>query len=184
MISAYDTLADTRTTWWPGESGHVGESVFAPDPEGPGEDDGWLVNAVYYSVMLLAGAIGTGMFIAIPLLIAPVRVWLGYRSDAYPLRGLRREPYIILGAFLAGVGAALAVYLVLNTNALISETTNSARPACVVSSGVMTTPVSPMTSSPGSRASTSSRSPLVAHPPNTIARASMIEITKRRFFIR
>jgi BCD family chlorophyll transporter-like MFS transporter len=61
-----------------------------------------------------------GMFIAIPLLIAPVRVWLGYRSDAYPLRGLRREPYIILGAFLAGVGAALAVYLVLNTNELIS----------------------------------------------------------------
>ena len=64
-----------------------------------------------------------GLFIAIPLLIAPVRVWLGHRSDAYPLRGLRREPYIIFGAFLAGVGAALAVVLVLNTNSLISAGT-------------------------------------------------------------
>jgi BCD family chlorophyll transporter-like MFS transporter len=61
-----------------------------------------------------------GLFIAIPLLIAPVRVWLGYRSDAYPLRGLRREPYIILGAFLAGISAAAAVILVLNTSDLIS----------------------------------------------------------------
>ena len=61
-----------------------------------------------------------GLFIAIPLLIAPVRVWLGYRSDAYPLRGLRREPYIIVSAFLAGIGAAVAVVLVLNTNDLLS----------------------------------------------------------------
>ncbi len=60
------------------------------------------------------------LFIAIPLLIAPVRVWLGYRSDAYPLRGLRREPYIILGAFLAGLSAAVAVILVLNTSELLS----------------------------------------------------------------
>jgi len=64
-----------------------------------------------------------GLFIAIPLLIAPIQIWLGYRSDAYPLRGLRREPYIVLGAFLAGLGAALAVYLVLNTSSLISAGT-------------------------------------------------------------
>jgi len=64
-----------------------------------------------------------GLFIAIPLLIAPIQIWLGYRSDAYPLRGLRREPYIILGAFLAGLGAALSVYLVLNTTSLISAGT-------------------------------------------------------------
>ncbi len=61
-----------------------------------------------------------GLFIAIPLLIAPIRVWLGYRSDAYPLRGLRREPYIILGAFIAGVGAAVSVILVLDTPNIIS----------------------------------------------------------------
>ena len=64
-----------------------------------------------------------GLFIAIPLLIAPVRVWLGYRSDAYPLWGLRREPYIILGAFLAGLGAAVSVALVLDTSVLISAGT-------------------------------------------------------------
>jgi MFS transporter, BCD family, chlorophyll transporter len=61
-----------------------------------------------------------GLFIAIPLLVAPVRIWLGYVSDAYPVRGLRREPYLILGAVLSGVGSALAVVLVLNTTSLLS----------------------------------------------------------------
>lgn len=61
-----------------------------------------------------------GLFIAIPLLVAPVRIWLGYVSDAYPVRGLRREPYLILGAVLSGVGSALAVVLVLNTTSMLS----------------------------------------------------------------
>lgn len=61
-----------------------------------------------------------GLFLAVPLLVAPVRVWLGHRSDAYPIRGLRREPYIIIGAGLAGLGAAVAVALVLRTEALFS----------------------------------------------------------------
>jgi MFS transporter, BCD family, chlorophyll transporter len=43
-------------------------------------------------------------FFAIPLLISPVRVWLGYRSDGFPLFGRRREPYIILGALIIGLG--------------------------------------------------------------------------------
>ena len=73
-----------------------------------------------------------GLFIAIPLLIAPVRVWLGYRSDAYPLRGLRREPYIILGSFIAGVGAAASVVLVLNTTDLISVGTVAILAALIV----------------------------------------------------
>ena len=61
-----------------------------------------------------------GLFIAVPLLVAPVRVWLGHRSDAYPIRGLRREPYIIIGAALAGLGASLSIALVLRTEALFS----------------------------------------------------------------
>jgi len=61
-----------------------------------------------------------GLFIAIPLLVAPIRVWLGHRSDAYPIRGLRREPYIVLGAILSGIGAAVSVVLVLNTTRLVS----------------------------------------------------------------
>ena len=43
-------------------------------------------------------------FFAIPLLISPVRVWLGYRSDGYPVLGKRREPYIIFGALVIGLG--------------------------------------------------------------------------------
>ncbi len=46
-----------------------------------------------------------GLFFALPDLVAPVRVWLGYRSDGYPLAGRRREPYIMLGALVVGLAA-------------------------------------------------------------------------------
>lgn len=49
-----------------------------------------------------------GIFFALPLLISPVRVWLGYRSDAYPIWGLRREPYIMLGTLFTAVGVISA----------------------------------------------------------------------------
>ena len=55
-----------------------------------------------------------GLFFALPLLISPVRVWLGYRSDAYPLWGLRREPYIVFGSLVAGLGVAAATLAALN----------------------------------------------------------------------
>ncbi len=55
-----------------------------------------------------------GLFFALPLLISPVRVWLGYRSDAYPLWGLRREPYIIFGSLVAGLGVSGATLATLN----------------------------------------------------------------------
>ena len=61
-----------------------------------------------------------GLFVSIPLLVSPARIWLGHVSDAYPLWGRRREPYLILGALIAGGGAALAVALVLQTPALFS----------------------------------------------------------------
>lgn len=38
-----------RTLWRAGDDAHVGESVFAADPDGTAEDHGWLVNAVYHS---------------------------------------------------------------------------------------------------------------------------------------
>jgi len=43
-------------------------------------------------------------FFAIPLLVSPVRVWLGYRSDGFPIFGRRRESYIVLGALIIGLG--------------------------------------------------------------------------------
>lgn len=45
-----------------------------------------------------------GFFFAVPLLISPIRVWLGYRSDGFPILGKRREPYIVFGALVIGLG--------------------------------------------------------------------------------
>lgn len=47
-------------------------------------------------------------FFALPLLVSPVRVWLGYRSDGFPIFGRRREPYIVLGALIIGLGIVAA----------------------------------------------------------------------------
>jgi carotenoid cleavage dioxygenase-like enzyme len=46
-IVKYDETDGTRSTWTTGPHGHVGESVFAPDPAGTAEDDGWLLNITY-----------------------------------------------------------------------------------------------------------------------------------------
>lgn len=53
-----------------------------------------------------------GGLIAIPYLISPLRLWLGYRSDGFAIAGRRREPYIILGALIAGVGLSLTGLLI------------------------------------------------------------------------
>jgi BCD family chlorophyll transporter-like MFS transporter len=58
-----------------------------------------------------------GLFFAAPLFVAPLRAWLGHRSDAHPIRGLRREPYILLGSALAGIGVVLAIVLLLGLSA-------------------------------------------------------------------
>lgn len=52
-----------------------------------------------------------GLLFAIPLLISPLRIWLGYRSDAYTIFGRRREPYVVVGALLSGVGVIFALIL-------------------------------------------------------------------------
>lgn len=56
-------------------------------------------------------ALWVGLFFALPDLVAPVRVWLGYRSDGFPVRGKRREPYILLGALVVGLSVALVTRL-------------------------------------------------------------------------
>jgi len=48
-IVRYDDASGAREMWNSGPTGHVGESVFVPDPQGSGEDDGWLINTVYDS---------------------------------------------------------------------------------------------------------------------------------------
>ena len=59
-----------------------------------------------------------GLFFAAPLLVAPVRAWLGYQSDTRPLWGLRREPYIILGTLVGGAGVIGAAFAPLSNLAL------------------------------------------------------------------
>lgn len=39
----YDDRTNARATWYTGEKHHIGEAVFAPDPQGTAEDDGWLL---------------------------------------------------------------------------------------------------------------------------------------------
>ena len=46
-VVKYDETDGTRTMWSSGTHGHVGENVFAPDPAGTAEDDGWILNVVY-----------------------------------------------------------------------------------------------------------------------------------------
>lgn len=63
-----------------------------------------------------------GLFFAMPQLVSPLRIWLGYRSDGFPLWGRRREPYMLLGTLLGVVGVVLAVFLAVNdaaTNLLL-----------------------------------------------------------------
>lgn len=45
-----------------------------------------------------------GLFFAVPLLVSPIRSWFGYRSDAFPILGKRRESYMVLGALLTAAG--------------------------------------------------------------------------------
>lgn len=44
------------------------------------------------------------LLFAIPLIISPLRVWLGHTSDTKPILGRRRVPYVLLGAALIAVG--------------------------------------------------------------------------------
>lgn len=46
-IVKYDIARGTRSTWYAGDAGHVGEAVFAPDPAGTAEDDGWIVTSFH-----------------------------------------------------------------------------------------------------------------------------------------
>jgi BCD family chlorophyll transporter-like MFS transporter len=45
-----------------------------------------------------------GFLLAIPSLMSPLRLWLGYLSDSHPIRGHRRLPYILAGTVLGAAG--------------------------------------------------------------------------------
>jgi BCD family chlorophyll transporter-like MFS transporter len=45
-----------------------------------------------------------GFLLAIPSLMSPLRLWIGYCSDSHPIMGHRRLPYILAGTFLGAAG--------------------------------------------------------------------------------
>jgi carotenoid cleavage dioxygenase len=87
-IVKYDEQTGERTEWSSGRHGHVGESVFAPDPGGSAEDDGWLVNAVYDDdrdttdvVVLDARDVSQGPVATVRL---PRRIPFGFHANWFP----------------------------------------------------------------------------------------------------
>ena len=90
-VVKYDRATGGRTEWRSGPAGHVGESVFAPDPGGAAEDDGWLLNAVYDAqrdtsdlVVLDARDLTAGPVATVHL---PRRVPFGFHANWFPAEG-------------------------------------------------------------------------------------------------
>ena len=87
-IVKYDQQTGERTTWQSGADGHIGESVFAPDPAGTAEDDGWLINAVYYDAtdhtdvcVLDARDVAAGPVARVRM---PRRIPFGFHANWFP----------------------------------------------------------------------------------------------------
>ncbi len=62
-----------------------------------------VLNRVMFAEMRLPATL-IGFLLAIPSLMSPMRLWLGYLSDSHPILGHRRLPYILSGMVLAAVG--------------------------------------------------------------------------------
>jgi len=71
---------------------------------------GGTLNRVFIADIGLAASL-VGLLLSIQYLVSPVRVWLGYRSDGFPILGKRRESYMILGTLVLAVGLSLAAFL-------------------------------------------------------------------------
>ena len=74
---------------------------------------GGTLNRVFIADIGMSASL-VGLLFAIQYLVSPVRVWLGYRSDGFPILGKRREPYLILGTLILGVGVGAAAKIARN----------------------------------------------------------------------
>lgn len=87
-IVKYDTRRDKRSTWYAGDDGHIGENVFAPDPAGSAEDDGWVINSFHHSgrgqseiVILDARDVDAG---PVARVVIPQRMPAGFHANWFP----------------------------------------------------------------------------------------------------
>ncbi|MFZ1287001.1 MAG: BCD family MFS transporter [Candidatus Phosphoribacter sp.] len=64
---------------------------------------GGTLNRVMIADLNVSATVVATVF-AIPLLLAPARVWFGHRSDSHAVGGRRRVPYLLAGAVTAVVG--------------------------------------------------------------------------------
>ncbi|MBN2045744.1 MAG: BCD family MFS transporter [Anaerolineales bacterium] len=76
---------------------------------------GGTLNRVFIADIGMAASL-VGFVFSIQYLVSPVRVWLGYRSDGFPIFGKKRESYMILGKLVLAVGISLAAYLAVNVS--------------------------------------------------------------------
>ena len=74
---------------------------------------GGTLNRVFIADIGLAASL-VGAVLSIQYLVSPARIWLGYRSDGFPIFGKRREPYMILGALIFAAGISLASFIVVS----------------------------------------------------------------------
>ena len=72
-----------------------------------------VLNRVMFTEIRLS-AVLIGFLLAIPSIISPVRLWLGYLSDSRPILGRRRTPYIVVGTVLAAFGVLGGAWSALN----------------------------------------------------------------------
>jgi len=62
-----------------------------------------VLNRIMFAEIGLSATL-IGFLLAIPSLVSPARLWVGYLSDSHPILGHRRLPYILGGTVLAAVG--------------------------------------------------------------------------------
>jgi carotenoid cleavage dioxygenase len=87
-VVKYDMTSDTRSLWYSGDHGHIGEGVFAPNPDGTAEDDGWIVNSMHNSdtgqsevIVLDAQNIEDGPIARVQI---PQRMPFGFHANWFP----------------------------------------------------------------------------------------------------
>ncbi len=90
-VVKYDDATGGRTAWHAGPNALVGEAVFAPDPSGSAEDDGWLLTAVCDTandttdlVILDARDVAAG---PVARVHAPRRLPFGFHANWFPDEG-------------------------------------------------------------------------------------------------